>query len=78
MTARVLPRPRTVLAAAPADNAVLTGKQLAVWLQVSERQVDRLKGLPYVLVGGARSKRYPVRLVLHWLETQQRHQEGTP
>ncbi len=78
MTARGLPRPAALLAAAPADNAVLTPKQLAAWFQVSERQVDRIPGLPYVLLGGSRSKRHPVRLVLSWLETLQRRQEGTP
>ena len=73
-----LPRPAALLAAAPADNAVLTPKQLAAWFQISERQVDRIPGLPYVLFGGPRSKRHPVRLVLSWLETLQRRQEGTP
>ncbi len=75
---RGVPRPAVLLAAAPADNAVLTSKQLATWLQVWERQIDRLQGCPYVLVGGSRSKRFPVRLVLRWLETLERHQEGTP
>src|SRR6266576_2222148 len=73
---RALPRPATLLAAAPADNAVLTSRQLAAWFQISERQVDRIPGLPYVCLGGSRSKRHPVRLVLSWLETLQRRQEG--
>jgi hypothetical protein len=75
---RVLPRPRVLLATAPPDNAVLTPKQLAAWFQISERQVDRIDGLPYVLFGGSRSKRHPVRLVLRWLETLERRQEGHP
>ena len=75
---RALPRPAALLAAAPADNAVLTPKQLAAWFQISERQVDRIPGLPYVLFGGPRSKRHPVRLVLSWIETLQRRQEGIP
>ena len=73
-----LPRSAELVATAPADNAVLTAKQLAAWFQISERQVDRISGLPYVLLGGSRSKRHPVRLVLNWLATRERHQEGTP
>lgn len=55
---------------APPETAVLTPRQLAAWLQVSERQLDRLEGMPCVYVGGARSKRYVVRDVLEWLHAQ--------
>lgn len=78
MRARALPRPAALLAAAPGETAVLTPKQLAAWFQISARQVDRIRGLPYVCLGGSRSKRHPVRLVLSWLETLQRRQEGQP
>ena len=64
-------------ATAPADNAVLTAAQLAKWLQISERQVDRLRGIPYVPAGGTRSKRYLVRTVVTWLEAQKHEQKGT-
>ena len=70
--------PAPLPASAPADNSVLTAKQVAAWLQIGERQLDRIPGLPYVPAGGTRSKRYLVRTVVTWLETQKREQKGTP
>jgi hypothetical protein len=63
---RVLARIRST---APPETAVLTAEQLATWLQISPRQVDRLAGIPWVTFG-ARSRRALVRSVLAWLETQ--------
>jgi hypothetical protein len=74
---RALPRPAELLAAAPPDNALLTPKQIAAWFQVSERQVDRLDGIPWVTFG-ARSRRALVRSVLAWLETVQRRPQEPP
>lgn len=59
---------RTRMVQAPAETAVLTPAQLATWLQVSERQIERWDGVPWFYVGGSRSKRVLVRDVLRWLE----------
>jgi hypothetical protein len=55
---------------APPDNAVLTQDELAAWFQVSGRQLDRIKDVPCVELGGPRSKRYLVKAVIAWLERQ--------
>ena len=57
---------------APPETAVLTPEQLAAWLQVSGRQLDRMGAIPYFLAGGTRSKRYLVRTVLAHLEAEAR------
>jgi hypothetical protein len=54
----------------PPETRILTPEQLAEWLQVSERQVERMDAIPYFLAGGKRSKRYLVRTVLAWLDKQ--------
>jgi hypothetical protein len=56
-------------ALAPAETALLTPAELARWFQISERQLDRLPGIPYVTFG-KRSRRALVRSVLAWLESQ--------
>ena len=49
---------------APPETAVLTLEQLAAWLQVSPRQVERAAWVPWFTVGGTRSRRVLVRDVL--------------
>lgn len=61
------PRPAEIRALAPAETALLTPAELARWFQVSERQVERLEGIPWVTFG-ARSRRALVRSVLAALE----------
>lgn len=62
-------RPAELRALAPPETALLTPAELARWFQISERQVDRLEGIPWVTFG-ARSRRALVRSVLAWLETR--------
>ena len=68
-------RAATLAYVAPPETALLTPRQLAAWLQVSERQVERLEGIPWVRMG-KRGRRALVRSVLAWLETQAR--KGNP
>lgn len=63
---------RGAAAPAPADTAVLTPAQLASWLQISQRQLERIDWLPVVELGGSRSKRYLVRAVARALEERAR------
>ena len=51
-------------------RAVLTRKQVAEWLQVRPRQLDRL-GVPYLDLGH-KTKRYFAQDVQEWLERQRR------
>ena len=61
-------RPRPGFSAPP-ETALLTAAELATWFQVSPRQLERIPGLPSVLLGaGAQGQRYLVRAVLAWLE----------
>ena len=65
----VLRRPAELRAVAPPETAVLTPAELARWLHISERQLDRIDGVPYVTFG-KRSRRAVVRDVLAWLEAK--------
>jgi hypothetical protein len=51
------------------ETAVLTPPQLAAWLQVSERQLERIDGIPWVTFG-KRSRRALVRSVLTWMQSR--------
>lgn len=53
--------------AAPPETAVLNRRDAASWLGVSVRQLARLP-VPCIRLG--RAVRYPVRLVVNWLEQQ--------
>ncbi len=50
----------------PDPDAILTREEVAAWLKVRPRQVERL-GVP-VLSLGVKTKRYLVRDVLQWLD----------
>ena len=71
-------RPAELRAIAPGETAVLTPAELARWLQISERQLERLDdeaakrgkpGIPWVTFG-KRSRRALVRSVLTWLQSR--------
>lgn len=50
------------------DSTVMTREQVATWLQVAPRQIERM-GVP-VLRLGAKTVRYMRSDVLRWLEAQ--------
>jgi len=52
----------------PAPDAILTAAEVAAWLKITPRQVQRV-GIPCVRIG-PRTPRYLGRDVLAWLETQ--------
>jgi hypothetical protein len=52
----------------PAPNAILTAEQVAAWLQVKTRQVQRL-GIPALRLAH-KTVRYRVADVTAWLEEQ--------
>lgn len=52
---------------APPETAVLTPAQLARWLQISERQVERLEGVPWERFG-SRTRRVLVRKMIDWMQ----------
>src|SRR3989442_2964145 len=52
----------------PAPDAILTAADVAAWLKITPRQVQRL-GVPCVRLG-PRTSRYFARDVLTWLEAQ--------
>jgi hypothetical protein len=54
----------------PAPDAILTAAEVAAWLKITPRQVQRV-GIPCVRVG-VRTPRYLGRDVLAWLEAQRR------
>jgi hypothetical protein len=54
------------ITAPPAPDAILTPDQVANWLKVKRRQVQRL-GVPCVDLG-PKTKRYIARDVLSWLD----------
>lgn len=60
--------PRPVSPAPDRPDAILTRDQVAAWLQIKPRQVERL-GVPCVRLG-ARTLRYVRADVLRWLERQ--------
>jgi len=57
-----------------APDAVLTRAEVAAWLKVQPRQVERL-GVPCVDLG-RKTKRYLRRDVLAWLEAHRRGGRG--
>jgi hypothetical protein len=54
----------------PALDAILTRDEVAAWLKVKPRQVERL-GVPCLDLG-RKTKRYLTKDVLAWLEVQRR------
>ena len=64
----VLPVPSLTLP--PAPDTILTRDEVAAWLKVSPRQVERL-GVPYFDLS-PKTKRYLARDVLEWLEELRR------
>jgi hypothetical protein len=54
-------------------NTLLTADEVADWLQVTRRQVQRL-GIPWIDLG-RKTPRYQVKDVLVWLETRRRDVE---
>ena len=52
----------------PAPDSILTRPEVAAWLKVRPRQVERL-GVPCLNLG-RKTKRYLARDVLAWLEAQ--------
>lgn len=57
--------PRTV---DPTDDGILTRNEVAEWLKVKPRQIERL-GVPQIDLG-RKTKRYLRRDVVRWLEKQ--------
>lgn len=53
---------------------ILTTRQLAMWLQVSERTIERLRPPSLPLTVGV--KRYLVADVIAWLIERQKHNKG--
>ena len=51
-------------------NALLTADEVAEWLKVARRQVQRL-GIPWIDLG-RKTPRYQVKDILTWLETRRR------
>jgi len=70
----VTPRPALLHDLAPATtpdpDAILTCRQVAQWLQLTPRQVQRL-GIPYFDLG-PKNRRYRARDVMAHLETKRR------
>lgn len=58
----------------PDPSAILTRDEVAAWLKVKPRQVERL-GVPCLDLG-RKTKRYYGRDVLRWLERQRRSRQG--
>jgi hypothetical protein len=54
----------------PAPDSILTREEVANWLKVRPRQIERL-GVP-VLDLGPKTKRYLARDVLAWLDSLRR------
>ena len=50
----------------PAQDAIMTCQEVAAWLKIKPRQVQRL-GIPCVDLG-RKTKRYVARDILAWLE----------
>jgi len=55
---------------APARDTILTAREVAAWLKINPRQVQRL-GIPCVDLG-RKTRRYLAEDVLDWLETYRR------
>jgi hypothetical protein len=60
----------------PTPDAILTAQDVAAWLKIKPRQVERL-GVPCIDLG-RKTKRYMVGDVLAWLEKQRRGNGGRP
>ncbi len=60
----------TPIPAPPAPDAVLTTEQVAAWLQIKPRAVERL-GIPAIKMGH-RTVRYRAAAVSAWLDSKQR------
>ena len=71
MTLRAVLRPP---AGSPAPDAILTCREVADWLQLTPRQVQRL-GIPYFDLG-VKNRRYRAQDVLAWLEAHRRNGKG--
>ena len=54
----------------PTPDAILTAREVAAWLKITPRQVQRL-GIPCVDLG-RKTKRYLAKDVLAWLEAYRR------
>jgi hypothetical protein len=52
----------------PAPDSILTGREVATWLKIKPRQVQRLS-IPCVDLG-RKTKRYLAKDVLAWLEAR--------
>jgi len=52
----------------PTPDAILTAREVAAWLKIKPRQVQRL-GIPCVDLG-PKTKRYVARDVLAWLDAR--------
>ena len=52
-------------------DAVLTADEVAKWLKVARRQVQRLE-IPWIDLG-RKTPRYQVKDILAWLETRRRN-----
>ncbi len=63
------PVPATTFGNLP-PNTLLTTTEVAEWLKVARRQVQRL-GIPWIDLG-RKTPRYQVKDVLAWLETRRR------
>lgn len=50
----------------PTSDEILTAKEVAAWLKIKPRQVQRL-GIPGIDLG-RKTKRYMARDILEWLE----------
>ncbi len=66
--------PRAAFGELP-PNALLTPDEVATWLHVARRQVQRL-GIPWIDLG-RKTPRYQVKDVLAWLESRRR-EDGRP
>ena len=60
----------------PTDDGILTRGEVAEWLKVKPRQVERL-GVPHLDLG-RKTKRYFMRDVLQWLEQRRAEKDATP
>ena len=54
----------------PPPDAILTSAEVATWLKIKPRQVQRL-GIPWFDLG-KKSRRYRAKDVLAWLEARRR------
>ena len=62
-------------ATASSPEGIMTRDEVAAWLKVARRQIERL-GIPCLDLG-KKTKRYLVKDVAAWLETKRRGTAGT-